>query len=96
MAALRRELGANPLFELETGRMTEARFLELLSRQLSTQLGREVEMHGFGEHYFEHLHPNEADDLLHARTAPARLQARDLHQQRARMGAAVARQAAGG
>jgi putative hydrolase of the HAD superfamily len=60
MAALWRELGANPLFELETGRMTEARFLELLSRQLSTQLGREVEMHGFGEHYFEHLHPNEA------------------------------------
>jgi len=59
MAALWRQLGANPLFELETGRMTEARFLELLSSQLTSQLGREVTMHGFRERYFEHLHPNE-------------------------------------
>lgn len=60
MAALWGELGANPLFELETGRMTEARFLEVLSAQLSSQVGRKVELHGFGERYFEHLHPNEA------------------------------------
>jgi epoxide hydrolase-like predicted phosphatase len=59
MGALWRQLGANPLFELETGRMTEARFLELLSSQLTSQLGREVTMQGFGERYFEHLHPNE-------------------------------------
>jgi putative hydrolase of the HAD superfamily len=59
MGALWRKLGANPLFELETGRMTEARFLELLSSQLTSQLGREVVLHGFGERYFEHLHPNE-------------------------------------
>lgn len=59
MGALARELGTNPLFELETGRMTEARFLELLSSQLSSQLDREVTLHGFGERYFEHLHPNE-------------------------------------
>jgi epoxide hydrolase-like predicted phosphatase len=59
MGALWRHLGTNPLFELETGRMTEARFLELLSSQLTSQLGREVTLHGFGEHYFEHLHPNE-------------------------------------
>jgi epoxide hydrolase-like predicted phosphatase len=39
--------------------MTEARFLELLSSQLTSQLGREVALHGFGERYFEHLHPNE-------------------------------------
>ena len=51
--------GAHPLFELETGRMTEAAFLAALGDQLSAQLGREVEMHGFGERYFEHLHPNE-------------------------------------
>lgn len=51
--------GTNPLFELETGRMSEARFLELLGSQLSAQLGREVVLHGFGERYFEHLHPNE-------------------------------------
>jgi epoxide hydrolase-like predicted phosphatase len=59
MGALWRKLGANPLFELETGRMTEARFLELLSSQLTSQLGREVALQGFRERYFEHLHPNE-------------------------------------
>lgn len=59
MGALSRELGANPLFELETGRMTEARFLELLSSELTSQLGRRVALEGFGERYFEHLHPNE-------------------------------------
>jgi putative hydrolase of the HAD superfamily len=59
MGALWRKLGANPLFELETGRMTEARFLELLSSQLTSQLGREVALQGFGERYFEHLHPND-------------------------------------
>jgi len=50
--------GANPLFELETGRMTEARFLDLLGTQLSRQMGREIHMREFGERYFEHLHPN--------------------------------------
>jgi putative hydrolase of the HAD superfamily len=59
MAAIARRDGANPLFELETGRMTEARFLESLAGELTRQLGREIELHGFGERYFEHLHPNE-------------------------------------
>jgi epoxide hydrolase-like predicted phosphatase len=59
MAAVALDQGANPLFELETGRMTETRFLDLLGSQLSRQLERPVEMHGFGERYFEHLHPNE-------------------------------------
>ena len=51
--------GANPLFELETGRLSEARFLQVLGDQLSDQLGRRVELHGFGERYFDNLHPNE-------------------------------------
>jgi len=51
--------GAHPLFELETGRMTEAAFLESLGAELSAQLGRMVELHGFGERLFEHLHPNQ-------------------------------------
>ena len=51
--------GKHPLFELETGRMTEADFLRALAEQLTAQLGRSVELHGFGEQYFEHLHPNE-------------------------------------
>jgi putative hydrolase of the HAD superfamily len=51
--------GKHPLFELETGRMTEAEFLRKLANQLTAQTGRTVELHGFGEQYFEHLHPNE-------------------------------------
>ena len=59
MGMVSKRQGANPLFELEMGRMTEARFLELLSAQLSEQLGRPVTLHGFGGRYFEHLQPNE-------------------------------------
>jgi epoxide hydrolase-like predicted phosphatase len=59
MAAIWERNGANPLFELETGRMTEADFLRTLGAELSRQLGRPIELHGFGERYFEHLHPNE-------------------------------------
>jgi epoxide hydrolase-like predicted phosphatase len=59
MAAITRENGVNPLFELETGRMTEAEFLGRLDRELTAMLGREVRLHDFGERYFEHLHPNE-------------------------------------
>jgi putative hydrolase of the HAD superfamily len=58
MAAVAARMGANPLFELETGRMTEAVFLRSLGEELSGNLGRPVELHGFGERYFEHLHPN--------------------------------------
>jgi putative hydrolase of the HAD superfamily len=59
MSAVAARDGANPLFELETGRMTEARFLSSLGDQLTRQLGREVRLQGFGERYFAHLHPNE-------------------------------------
>jgi putative hydrolase of the HAD superfamily len=59
MAAIFERDGKQPLFELETGRMTEAAFLDALAAELSRQLGRPVELHGFGERYFEHLHPNE-------------------------------------
>jgi putative hydrolase of the HAD superfamily len=58
MAAVAERTGANPLFELETGRLTEAAFLRSLEVELSDLLGRAVELHGFGERYFEHLHPN--------------------------------------
>jgi putative hydrolase of the HAD superfamily len=59
MAAIAARHGANPLFELETGRMTEAGFLRALGEELTAQVGRDVELHGFGARYFEHLHPNE-------------------------------------
>jgi putative hydrolase of the HAD superfamily len=59
MSAVAARDGALPLFELETGRMTEAQFLRSLSAELTAQLGRKVELSGFGERYFEHLLPNE-------------------------------------
>ena len=59
MMAVAREQGANPLFELETGRLSEREFLDALSVQLTSQLGRPVELHGFGHRYFENLEPNQ-------------------------------------
>jgi putative hydrolase of the HAD superfamily len=51
--------GAHPLFELETGRLSEAEFLARVGRELSADAGREVELHGFAEAYFGQLDPNE-------------------------------------
>jgi putative hydrolase of the HAD superfamily len=59
MAAITRREGANPLFELETGRMSEREFLTTLQAELSVQLKRSVELSTFGEQYFAALHPNE-------------------------------------
>jgi putative hydrolase of the HAD superfamily len=59
MAAIAARSGANPLFELETGRMSEATFLDSLANELTRQLGRPVALDGFGEQYFAHLHPNQ-------------------------------------
>lgn len=58
MVELAAARGANPLFELETGRLTEVDFLAALGRRLSEQLGRPIEMDDFGERYFAHLKPN--------------------------------------
>jgi putative hydrolase of the HAD superfamily len=62
LAKVAEQDGANPLFELETGRMTEADFLGRLGRVLSENAGREIALHGFGERYFAELHPN--DELI--------------------------------
>jgi putative hydrolase of the HAD superfamily len=51
--------GVNPLFELETGRLTEQQFVAKLSAALREQLGREVDLARFGETFFEYLHPND-------------------------------------
>jgi putative hydrolase of the HAD superfamily len=58
MAAIGARLGVNPLFELETGRLSEPEFLAGLGVQLSEQLGRTVAMDGFGERCFAGLSPN--------------------------------------
>jgi putative hydrolase of the HAD superfamily len=59
MAALAEREGSNPLFELETGRLSEARFMSALSDELSARRGSRVELDGFGERYFRHLEPNQ-------------------------------------
>jgi len=59
MGKLAEREGAHPLFELETGRMSEASFLRVLTQELKAELGRQVTLHGFGERYFENLQPNE-------------------------------------
>jgi putative hydrolase of the HAD superfamily len=59
MAAIAERDGSNPLFELETGRVSEATFMGRLSDELSAQRGSGVELDGFGERYFRHLRPNQ-------------------------------------
>ena len=59
MVAVGTRLGVNPLFELETGRLSETEFLSQIGEQLSEQLRRTIDMSGFGERYFAHLTPNE-------------------------------------
>jgi putative hydrolase of the HAD superfamily len=59
MAAIAARTGVNPLFELETARVSEAEFLASLGDQLSGQLGRVIRLDGFGERYFASLKPNE-------------------------------------
>ncbi|HXO06747.1 MAG TPA: HAD family hydrolase, partial [Solirubrobacteraceae bacterium] len=59
IAAFGARLGANPLFELETGRLSEPEFLDSLAEELASQLGRPVDLDSFGERYFANLEPNE-------------------------------------
>lgn len=59
MARIESEDGRHPLFELETGRVSEIDFLARLADVLEPQLGHRPEMHRFAEIYFEALNPNE-------------------------------------
>jgi putative hydrolase of the HAD superfamily len=59
MAALAERRGINPLFELETGRLSEPQFMDALADELSARRGSRVTLDGFGERYFGHLEPNE-------------------------------------
>jgi putative hydrolase of the HAD superfamily len=56
MAKIARDAdGEHPLFRLEKGEISEGQFLS----DLEDALDRDVSLQGFGERYFEHLHPNE-------------------------------------
>ena len=59
MGAITAREAANPLYELECGRMSMERFHDLLHAQLSADLGRDVDIHSFPERYFGALRPNE-------------------------------------
>jgi putative hydrolase of the HAD superfamily len=59
MARIQEQDGKHPLFELETGRLTEAEFLLRLGDALEPELGHRPELHRFREIYFDALHPNE-------------------------------------
>jgi epoxide hydrolase-like predicted phosphatase len=60
MQAIAEADGAHPLFELETGRMTESDFLAKLANALAPEIGHRPELHRFSEIYFAALDPNEA------------------------------------
>jgi putative hydrolase of the HAD superfamily len=49
------ELGEHPLYALEKGHMTEAEFTAVVQAQLPD----DIQLEGFREIYFSHLHPNE-------------------------------------
>jgi putative hydrolase of the HAD superfamily len=59
MSRISEREGKHPLFELETGRVTEVDFLAKLADELEPELGHRPEMHRFADIYFEALHPNE-------------------------------------
>lgn len=60
MARVAERDGANPLHELETGRLSEADFLDKLADGLEPELGHRPELHRFAEIYKEIINPNES------------------------------------
>jgi putative hydrolase of the HAD superfamily len=59
MGRIADEDGRHPLFELETGKLTEQDFLAKLGDALEPALGHRPELHRFREIYFDALHPNQ-------------------------------------
>jgi putative hydrolase of the HAD superfamily len=58
MSRIEEEDGKHPLYELETGHLSEVDFLAKLGDQLEPAIGHRPELHRFSEIYFEALHPN--------------------------------------
>jgi putative hydrolase of the HAD superfamily len=52
--------GANPLYELERGAITESEYLDRLERALEAEIGRRVELAGFAARFMGVLDPNQA------------------------------------
>lgn len=62
MAAVGAARGAHPLHELEIGLLPEVDFYALLGERLTAELGRDVGLHDFPDHYWNALGRN--DDLI--------------------------------
>jgi putative hydrolase of the HAD superfamily len=60
MAAVAVREGAHPLFELEKGKLSEERFVELLEGGVSEELGRPVRLRGLADAYWRELQTNDA------------------------------------
>lgn len=58
MQSAAEQRGEFPLFELETGKLTEVEFLALLGEHLEPELGHRPSFEGFREIYFGALDPN--------------------------------------
>jgi putative hydrolase of the HAD superfamily len=67
--------GENPLYSLEKGDVSEAKFIADMQEQLSRQLGDQVNFTNFSESYFNHLRPNQPflDYLFEYKAAGGRL-----------------------
>ena len=59
MARIASEQGFQPLYELEKGKLSEQRFIELLDEAVSVELGREVHLHGLADAYWRDLATND-------------------------------------
>ena len=59
MARIASEQGFHPLYELEKGKLSEQRFIELLDEAVSAELGREVRLHGLADAYWRDLATND-------------------------------------
>lgn len=51
--------GENPLYALETGRLSESEFMAALSEEITRARGQAVSLEGFGEALFAGLEPNQ-------------------------------------
>jgi putative hydrolase of the HAD superfamily len=59
IANLAERNGANPLFALECGRLSEPDFLRMMADQLRADVGHDVAMHDFADRYWARLDRNE-------------------------------------
>jgi epoxide hydrolase-like predicted phosphatase len=60
MARIASEQGFHPLFELEKGKLPEARFVQLLEGAVREELGRPVRLHGLADAYWSDMDTNDA------------------------------------